>query len=412
MAYQRPKGTRDISGRELRRIEKVCHDARVFFRRHGYQEIRTPTFESVDLFERSIGATTDIVEKEMYTFVHDDKTFVLRPEGTASVLRAVIENQMPLPGRFLYIANMFRKEKPQKGRYREFLQIGIELLGEAKPFYDAELILQARDFLSLIGANDITIEINSIGCPRCRMAYRDLLARTLAGSFEQLCPDCRRRFDKNFLRIFDCKIEKCQAIYRTLPAITDHLCGECAEHYRRVKSYLDALSVTYRENKTLVRGLDYYVRTVFEFKSTGLGAQNTILAGGRYDRLMQELGGGDAPSIGWAMGVERMLIAMPDDRPRIDEVSAFFVAVMGDPALSMAMDLDRKIRDHGFVCYVANPDDSLKQQLKKADRQAADYTVILGEDELKEGYLTVRDMKKSEQKRMTQPEFENFLKNI
>jgi len=412
MTYQKPKGTRDISGRELRRIETVCREARVFFGRHGYQEIRTPTFESADLFARSIGPGTDIVEKEMYSFVHDDKTFVLRPEGTASVLRAVIENQLPLPGRYLYIANMFRKEKPQKGRYREFLQIGVELLGEAKPYYDAELILQARDFLSLIGAGDITIEINSIGCPRCRTAYRDLLTKALTGSFEQLCADCRRRFDKNFLRIFDCKVEACRAIYRTLPAITDHLCVECAEHYQRVKFYLDALSVPYRENKGLVRGLDYYVRTVFEFKSAGLGAQDTILAGGRYDRLMQELGGGEAPSIGWAMGVERMLIAMPEDRPKIEEPKVFMVAAMGVPALSKAITLDRMIRDLGCVCYVGNPDDSLKQQLKKADRLAVDHAIILGEEELKEGYLTVRDMKQSEQKKITEAEFEKFLNEI
>lgn len=412
MIYQKPKGTRDILGRDLNRIEIICQQARLFFTRCGYQEIRTPTFESADLFTHSIGTTTDIVEKEMYSFTHDEKTYVLRPEGTASVLRAVIENQIPLPGRFLYLANMFRKEKPQKGRYREFLQIGVELVGEARPYYDAEIIYQAVDFLKQFAPTTIVIEINSIGCPKCREEYKIILKQALKDSFTRLCADCQRRFTRNFLRIFDCKKEDCQTVYQTAPKITDHLCPDCLDHYRQVKDYLHIFSLSYQENKNLVRGLDYYIRTVFEFKAAGLGAQDTILAGGRYDRLMKDLGGEDTPCIGWAMGVERLLIALPQDQPPILPISTFMILPMNRELLPPALDLCRSLRQVGLTCLLGNPDESLKQQIKKADRLMVDFAVILGEDEIKNNYLTVRNMKYSQQKKMTRLEWEDYVKNL
>lgn len=412
MIYQKPKGTRDIFGRELLRLEAVCQKARQFFTQRGYREIRTPTFEAAELFARSIGPATDIVEKEMYAFEHDEKIYVLKPEGTASVLRAVIENQIPLPDRFLYLARMFRKEKPQKGRYREFLQIGIELLGEGDPYYDAALIREAHDFLQEFGQLDVTVEINSIGCARCRVQYRQILQQFLSGTLADLCADCQRRFEKNFLRIFDCKVETCRAVYHNAPKITDHLCTDCGEHYRRTKEYLQILSVSFQENKDLVRGLDYYNRTVFEFKAGGLGAQNTILAGGRYDRLMQELGGKDTPAIGWAMGVDRLLISLPANQPPIPQLSVFVILPMAKEFLNAAVELAGLIRDVGLICLVGNPGESLKQQMKKADRLAADYVVILGEDEIKNEFLTIRDMKCSEQKKMTRLELFNYLKII
>lgn len=410
MAYQKPKGTRDLYGRELARIEGVNAQARNFFRLGGYEEIRTPTFEFAELFVRSVGAGTDIVEKEMYTFEHDTKLFVLKPEGTAPVLRAVLENRLPVPGRFLYIASMFRKEKPQKGRFREFQQVGVEILGEDKPFYDAELIAQADQFFRLIGAGGFIIDINSIGCGECRAVYKEKLSAWLRPSAGRLCEDCRRRFERNFLRIFDCKNETCQAIYRDAPKITDNLGADCADHYRSVKSYLVRFGVEYCENKELVRGLDYYTRTVFEFKHPGLGAQDTFMAGGRYDRLMRELGGEDVPSIGWAMGVDRLLLILPEDKPLRVEPRTFFVAIMGEGLIPAALRLRDQILGKNQACILGDPGDSLKHQLKKADRVNAGYVLILGEDEIKNEYCTVRDMRISEQKKMSPADFDEFLK--
>ena len=412
MVYQKPKGTRDLYGRELARIEKINVLARDFFRRNGYEEIRTPTFEFAELFIRSIGANTDIVEKEMYAFEYDAKKYVLKPEGTASVLRAVLENQLPLPGRFLYIANMFRKEKPQKGRYREFQQIGVEILGEGNPFGDADLIAQADIFFRELGADRYFIEINSIGCLKCRSAYKETLVSWLQPQTARVCDDCRRRLERNFLRIFDCKVEACQKIYRDAPKITDNLCVECADHYRSVKSYLDIMNVAYRENKKLVRGLDYYTRTVFEFKHPDLGAQDTFLAGGRYDRLMAVLGGENVPAIGWAMGVERLLLTLPETKPEPASGRTFFVVPMGKDLIPDVIRLRSQIQDSGHICLIGDPEDSLRRQLKKADRNRAEYVIIHGSDEQAQGYYTVRDMKKSEQKKISPLEFDKFLKEI
>lgn len=412
MTYQKPKGTRDIYGRELARIEKINLRAREYFRRHGYDEIRTPTFEFAELFIRSVGAGTDIVEKEMYVFEYDAKKYVLKPEGTAPVLRAVLENRLPLPGQFLYIANMYRKEKPQKGRYREFLQIGVEILGEANPFRDADLIGQADNFFREIGTERFFIELNSIGCSKCRPAYKSNLVAWLKPHTGRICDDCRRRLDRNFLRIFDCKVEACRDIYRDAPKITDHLCPDCNVHYGSVKSYLDRMNVLYRECKTLVRGLDYYTRTVFEFKHPDLGAQNTFLAGGRYDRLMEELGGENVPSIGWAMGVERLILILPETKPELDPGRVFFIAPMGQDSIPEVFRLRKRIQGSGNTCFVGDPDDSLRHQLKKADRVSAEYVIIYGSDEQAQGYYTFREMKKSEQKKIKSEDFEKFLNEL
>ncbi len=409
MIYQKPKGTRDLYGRELERIECINNQARNFFKLHGFTEIKTPTFESIELFVRSIGEHTDIVEKEMYTFEHDKKLFVLRPEGTASVLRAVLENRIGLPVRFLYIGLMFRKEKPQKGRYREFLQIGIELIGESAPFYDAELINLANSFLNLVGVNQFVIELNSIGCPVCRKQYKEILNKYLQPETNNLCPDCLRRFEKNFLRIFDCKNDDCQRIYSDAPKITDNLCDECKSHYHQTKEFLKRMGIAYEENKKLVRGLDYYTRTVFEFKSKGLGAQDTIIAGGRYDLLMRELGGNDTPCIGWAMGVERMLIALPDELPEIERPRTFFIAIMGEPLFDEAIKLRNIIIENRKICIIGNPLDSIKAQLKDANHYQADYVIIYGEDEAKEQVYTIKNMVSGEQKSVPLSEIEQFI---
>jgi len=409
MIYQKPKGTKDIFGRETRRVEKANTLARAFFGQNGYEEIKTPTFEFTELFSRSIGENTDIVEKEMYSFKVDERSYVLRPEGTASVLRAVIENKISIPARFLYIGTMFRKEKPQKGRYREFLQLGIENLGKAEPFYDAETIYLAREFLKLVGAVEFRIEVNSIGCPKCRIQYKTELKSYLEPKMNRLCADCQRRFEKNFLRIFDCKKESCQPVYQAAPMITDRLCPECGEHYVKVKNFLNLMGIEYAENKRLVRGLDYYTKTVFEFKSRALGAQDTLLAGGRYDLLMKELGGGDVPCIGWAMGQERMLLTLPENLPKIEDPKVFFIAVMGERFAQELLRLRITVIDHGFICFMGNPEAPIKHQMKDADRFGADHVIIYGENEEKEHYYTVKNMKSGEQVQVLKDNLDKFL---
>jgi histidyl-tRNA synthetase len=412
MNYQKPKGTRDIAGHELRRIEGTNALARAFFGQNGYQEIRTPTFEFAELFTRSIGEATDIVEKEMYSFEVDKRVYVLRPEGTASVLRAVIENQLAIPAKFLYIGAMFRKDKPQKGRYREFLQIGIENIGKAEPFYDAEMVLMGKDFLDRMGARDFTIHVNSIGCPQCRKGYKEMLKAYLTPRFADMCADCRRRFEKNFLRLFDCKQDGCQKIFSRAPMVTDHLCRECREHYAAVKNFMKESGIDYAEDKKLVRGLDYYTRTVFEFKLPGLGAQDTFLAGGRYDLLMKELGGADVPCIGWAMGVDRTLLALPESVPALDEQTTFFIAVMGEKYTRELMNIRRMLAGSSFVCHMGNPAASIKSQMKDANRFGARYVVIYGEDEEKDGCYTVKNMESGEQVQILKDDLEKFIKNV
>jgi histidyl-tRNA synthetase len=410
--YQKPKGTRDLLGQELQRLEAMNAAARRFFAQHGYEEIQTPSFEFAALFDRSIGVTTDIVEHEIYKFEVNKKTYALRPEGTASVLRAFIENKLSSPARLLYLGSMYRRERPQKGRYREFRQIGIELLGERGAFYDAEIIDQGKRYLDLIGARDYTIQLNSIGCPHCRAEYRKKLKTFLQPHLEDLCNDCRRRFDRNFLRIFDCKKESCQQVYDSAPKISDNLCADCSEHYSKAKDYLRQFGIVYTENKKLVRGLDYYTRTVFEFKHGELGAQDTIIAGGRYDLLMKELGGPDTPCTGWAMGTERLLLTMHDNVPVLDKKTIFFIIGMGERYLEDLIHLRDQIQGKGQICLFGDPGEPIKNQVKKANKASAAYTIIYGEDEEKNGYYTVKNMQSGDQQKVPIQEFHFFLGGI
>lgn len=407
--YNKPKGTRDIFGKDLLRLEAINKMARDFFLQHGYAEIRTPTFEFAALFDRSIGEATDIVEHELYKFETKGKVYALRPEGTASVLRAVIENRLPMPQRLLYIGSMYRRERPQKGRYREFQQVGIELLGESRPFYDAEIIELGSRYLRRVGSRDFRIEINSIGCPECRGQYRSTLEKFLVPHLSNLCADCQKRFTRNFLRIFDCKNGTCQHIYDEAPKITDNLCAECGEHYEQVKSRLHGLGVEYTENKKMVRGLDYYTRTVFEFKHGGLGAQDTVIAGGRYDLLVRELGGADTPCIGWAMGPERLLLSLDDDRPELERGSVFYVIGIGEKYLDQMIGLRDQILRSGNACIFGDPGEPIRAQIKKADKVSADYAVIFGEDEERDGVYALKDMKTAKQERVLIKEFGYFL---
>ena len=317
------KGTKDILPQDIDLWHFVEDKANKVFSSYGVKEIRTPIIEVTELFSRGVGDTTDIVNKEMYTFEKSERSITLRPENTAGVVRSYIENGMhrlPAPVKLWYKGPMFRYERPQAGRQRQFHQVGVEMFGIEKPSADAEIILMAVNFLKSIGLNDLVVEINSLGCPKCRAEFKEKLKSVIKPYLKDLCEDCQSRYEKNPLRLLDCKVPECQAIYAKKEIqdviMSDFLCDECREHYTQLKSYLDKLNVKYTENKLLVRGLDYYTRTVFEIKSNNLGSQNAVCGGGRYDNLVEQLGGEHTPAIGFAMGMERLISLLPHNNSK------------------------------------------------------------------------------------------------
>lgn len=391
------KGTKDILPQDVaswQRMEKIALEV---FSKYGYKEIRTPIFEATELFARGVGDTTDIVNKEMYTFEKSDRSLTLRPENTAGVVRSFIENGMARlspPVKLWYKGPMFRYERPQAGRQRQFHQVGVEMFGVKQPTADAEVILLAVNYLKALGLNDLEVEINSLGCPECREAYKVKIKEVLKPEFDNLCEDCRNRYEKNPLRLLDCKVESCKEIFAK-PEIqkviqSDFICEECAEHYRAVKSYLDILKIKYVENKLLVRGLDYYNRTVFEIKSNDLGSQNAVCGGGRYDSLVRNLGGDDTPAVGWAMGMERLNSLLPPVEP--EKLDAYIVSNSSADAFALAEEL----RAAGKNVEFDLTNKKFTKQLEKAGK-AADFALILGEDEIKSGTVSVKDLKTSKQ---------------
>ncbi len=391
------KGTKDILPQDVaswQRMEKIALEV---FSKYGYKEIRTPIFEATELFARGVGDTTDIVNKEMYTFEKSDRSLTLRPENTAGVVRSFIENGMARlspPVKLWYKGPMFRYERPQAGRQRQFHQVGVEMFGVKQPTADAEVILLAVNYLKALGLNDLEVEINSLGCPKCREAYKAKIKEVLKPEFENLCEDCQNRYEKNPLRLLDCKVDSCKEIF-VKPEIqkviqSDFICEECAEHYRAVKSYLDVLRIKYVENKLLVRGLDYYNRTVFEIKSNNLGSQNAVCGGGRYDSLVKNLGGDDTPAVGWAMGMERLNSLLPPVEPQ--KLDAYIVS--NSPA--DAFELAEELRAAGKNVEFDLTNKKFTKQLEKAGK-VADFALILGEDEIKSGTVSVKDLKTSEQ---------------
>ena len=391
------KGTKDILPQDVaswQRMEKIALEV---FSKYGYKEIRTPIFEATELFARGVGDTTDIVNKEMYTFEKSDRSLTLRPENTAGVVRSFIENGMARlspPVKLWYKGPMFRYERPQAGRQRQFHQVGVEMFGVKQPTADAEVILLAVNYLKALGLNDLEVEINSLGCPECREAYKAKIKEVLKPEFDNLCEDCRNRYEKNPLRLLDCKVESCKEIFAK-PEIqkviqSDFICEECAEHYRAVKSYLDVLKIKYVENKLLVRGLDYYNRTVFEIKSNNLGSQNAVCGGGRYDSLVRNLGGDDTPAVGWAMGMERLNSLLPAVEP--EKLDAYIVSNSSADAFALAEEL----RAAGKNVEFDLTNKKFTKQLEKAGK-AADFALILGEDEIKSGTVSVKDLKTSKQ---------------
>jgi len=392
------KGTKDILPQDVGAWHRLEQTALEVFSKYGYQEIRTPIFEATELFARGVGDTTDIVNKEMYTFEKSDRSLTLRPENTAGVVRSFIENGMSrlsAPVKLWYKGPMFRYERPQAGRQRQFHQVGVEMFGIKQPTADAEVILLAINYLKALGLNDLEVELNSLGCPKCREEYKAKIKEVLKPEFDNLCEDCQTRYDKNPLRLLDCKIESCQAIFNK-PNIrdvifSDFLCEECAEHYSQLKSYLDDAKVKYTENKLLVRGLDYYNRTVFEIKSNDLGSQNAVCGGGRYDSLVKNLGGEDVPAIGWAMGMERLNALLPE--VPVKKLNGYIVSNSSNDALKLAEEL----RAEGKCIEFDLTNKKFTKQLEKASK-VAEFALILGDDEIAQGTVSVKNLATSEQK--------------
>ncbi len=403
MLYQAPRGTSDILPKEQaywRYIEqKVAETAKLY----GYERLDAPVFEDTKLFARSVGEDTDIVTKEMYTFEdRGGNQLTLRPEGTAPVCRAYLEHglyNLPQPVRLYYLASIFRYERPQAGRYRQHYQFGYEAIGDDDPALDAEIIDMAWQFLSSIKLRSLSLQINSIGCKKCRPKYVAALKAHYKNYAQDLCPECKTRLGRNPLRLLDCKKPSCQKIAGSAPKTTDYLCPACEEHFRRLKKYLELLSLPYAVNHHLVRGLDYYTRTVFEIQPEGGGAQSTIVGGGRYDDLIEELGGKATPAIGFAAGIERIILNLkkqnapvpPLPKPRV------FIAYLGDEAKERAIKLASALRRAGIGVIEALGDKSLKAQLRQANSLGAPYAVIIGEEELKTGTVILRDMTSAEQ---------------
>lgn len=406
------KGTKDILPQEIESWHNLEAKALELFTNYGYKEIRTPIFEATELFARGVGDTTDIVNKEMYTFEKSDRSITLRPENTAGVVRSFIENGMfrqPMPVKLWYKGPMFRYERPQAGRQRQFHQIGVEMFGIAAPTADAEAILLATEYLKSLGLNDLTVEINSLGCPECREEYKKRIKEVLKPEFDNLCDDCKARYEKNPLRLLDCKVDSCKAIFQRpeIKAViqSDFICDDCAQHFKTLKEYLDAAGVKYEENKLLVRGLDYYNRTVFEIKSNNLGSQNAVCGGGRYDSLVKNLGGEDTPAVGWAMGMERLNSLLPSIEPK--KLDAYIVSNNMPEALKLAQEL----RSKNISVEFDLSNKKFNKQLEKASK-CANYAIFLGEDELKNNYITLKNLSTATQTTTTKEELLNIIKNI
>lgn len=392
------KGTQDILPADSHKWQYLEQAFLSHASLYGFQEIRIPTFEDRRLFIRSVGDTTDVVQKEMYTFTDQGgRELALRPEGTAGINRAVIESGLihgPMPLKLCYTTSCFRAEKPQAGRFREFHQLGMEVFGAQSPSADAELISFVDSFLAQLGLTGISLEINSIGCPTCRKQYHDALKAYFAARKEQLCETCLGRLDKSPMRILDCKNPACGELVAEAPVVLDYLCPDCRNHFEGLCRRLDALQISYTVNPRIVRGLDYYNRTVFEFISGDIGAQSTICGGGRYDGLIQSLGGPDQPALGFAMGMERLLMVMEAQQVSIPERPPcdLYLASMGEEASLRAMTLAADLRGEGFIAESDLIGRSLKAQMKYADKIGAAFTMVLGEEELQSGQANLRNM--------------------
>jgi len=409
------KGFSDILPPATSRWRLLEEHARQILENYGFSEIRVPILEKAELFARGIGEETDIVEKEMYTF--EDRSgdcLTMRPEATASVVRAYVEHKLYAADpvvKFYSIGPMFRHERPQKGRHRQFHQINVEVFGISHPMIDAEVMAIVMHYLSLVGAAGCQLQINSVGCPRCRLPYQEDLRAFLSEHLPHLCADCRRRMERNPLRVFDCKVQGCQEIIAKAPLMIDYLCHPCAEHFAALRRYLETLEIAYEVNPRMVRGLDYYTKTAFEVVAGGLGAQNAVAAGGRYDNLVAALGGPDIPGIGFAIGIERLLLILPGEPSPSGPF--LFIAALGEGPQREAFRLSYKLNQAGVRTMIDYAGRSLKAQMRRADKFGARYVLIFGEDELSSGVVILRDMKEKRQEEIPLPSiFEEIVRRM
>jgi histidyl-tRNA synthetase len=400
-----PKGTKDVLPSESYKWQYVEGMAREVANLFNVKEIRTPVFEHTELFQRGVGDTTDVVTKEMYTFKDKgDRSITLKPEGTAGVARSFIENGLyngVLPAKMYYIIPAFRYERPQAGRLREFHQFGVEIFGAKNAQTDAEAIAMADTLLKKLGLK-VKLYINSIGCPTCRKAYNTALKEFFAPHLDGLCYDCKTRYEKNPLRLLDCKEDTCKAINKDAPFILDHLCQDCSAHFEELKAYLALAGIEYEINPRIVRGLDYYTRTVFEFVSTSIGAQGTVCGGGRYDGLIEELGGNSVPAVGFAAGIERLLMVMEQSGVEIPEPNkpTVYLAGMDADCRKKAYEIACALRKNGVNAEIDYMDRSVKAQFKYADKIGARYVAVIGGNELLEGSMNVKDMLSGESEKV------------
>jgi len=404
MRYAAPRGTADVLPRQTPRWRYVEETFRRVCHLYAYDELRTPTFEETELFTRSVGEHTDIVGKEMYTFLdRGGRSMALRAEGTAPIVRAYIQHklfgEMPV-SKFYYITSVFRYERPQAGRFREHHQVGVEAIGSQDPAIDAEVISLGMQYLTTLGIHGLVLKINSVGCPGCAPQYKEVLKKSVEPYRLELCETCQVRYNTNPLRMLDCKVPHCQELTVSVPNIVDHLCEECSDHLSKVLHYLDDLGIGYSLDPKLVRGLDYYTKTAFEVMSSQLGAQSTVLAGGRYDGLVEEMGGSPTPAVGFGSGVERTLMIMEAQGIEIPDEAhpSVFVATLGMEARDFGVKFLSDLRKAGIASEMDYAGKSLKAQMKSADREQVRLTVIIGEDEFSRGVVKVRNMETSEEK--------------
>lgn len=397
------KGTKDVLPKDVHKNQYIEATALDIASKFGYKEIRTPVFEHTELFQRGVGDTTDVVQKEMYTF--DDKggrSITLRPEGTAGAVRSYLENGLcneALPQKVCYLISCCRYEKPQAGRLREFHQFGVECFGSASPLADAEIIALAKSLFDTLGVKDLNLEINSIGCPTCRAEYHKALKKYFSSRKDELCDTCKSRLDRNPMRILDCKSPICHEIAEGAPVVIDYLCDECKEHFENVQKYLKAQNIEYTINPQIVRGLDYYTKTVFEFVSNSIGAQGTVCGGGRYDGLVEELGGQHTPSLGFAMGIERLMLLMEAQGCEFPEAEKpdLFIVALGEKATLKAVEIAKDMREEGFSALLDLNQRSVRAQMKYADKLGAKFNVVIGDNEVEAKTAKLKNMQTGEE---------------
>lgn len=415
MLTNAPKGTKDTLPNQVYRWHYVEKKFADICERYGYKEIRTPMFEHTEIINRGVGDTTDIVQKEMYTFDdHGGRSLTLKPEGTSPTVRAFVEHKLYAevqPTKIYYNTHCFRYEKPQSGRLRQFHQFGIEVFGTPNMLADADVICLANDFLNEMGIKDVTLEINSVGCPTCRAKYREILQNYLKPHYDELCSTCQDRFYRNPMRILDCKSPEDHLIVKDAPKMLDYLCDDCKESFEEIKENLEALGIEYVVNPSIVRGLDYYTKTAFEFVSNSIGAQGTVCGGGRYDNLCEELGGPPIPGVGFGLGIERLLMLMDANGVNIPEEKPVevFVVTMGNKAKLKGLELLRKLHKNGISAQMDTLARNVKGQFKYAARLNARYTVVIGDDELQRGIVQFKDMEEHQQKEIN---YESILEEV